>query len=431
MKLSCREIEIGLIPVGWEIATIGDLCHIFGRIGFRGYTVKDIVDEGNGAIAINPSNIQGGKTLFENCTYISWYKYEESPEIKIFDGDVILVKTGSTFGKTAMVKNLPSKATLNPQMLVFKKIKSNPVFFSYILGFKTIQDQINIAVAGGALPTLSQKLIAKFKLSLPSTQSEQLAIAQSLSDVDDLLTTLDKSIEKKRNFKQAVMQQLLTGKTRLTGFKDKWSVKSLKSVGQCIRGVSYQGDADLSSHDKSYTKRLLRSNNIQNGFVVTNDIQFVNAKRVSDAQLLKKNDILICMANGSKFLVGKSGLFNVVDGDDYTFGAFMGAFRVNQKLADPRFVFFLFQTSQYKNYINNLLVGSSINNLTSGIIDSLEFYFPSYTEQEAIANILSNMDEELLKLEERLNKIKQLKQAMMQELLTGKTRLINKEFSNA
>jgi type I restriction enzyme S subunit len=224
---------------------------------------------------------------------------------------------------------------------------------------------------------------------------------------------------------------LLTGKTRLTGFKDKWSVKSLKSVGQCIRGVSYQGDADLSSHDKSYTKRLLRSNNIQNGFVVTNDIQFVNAKRVSDAQLLKKNDILICMANGSKFLVGKSGLFNVVDGDDYTFGAFMGAFRVNQKLADPRFVFFLFQTSQYKNYINNLLVGSSINNLTSGIIDSLEFYFPSYTEQEAIANILSNMDEELLKLEERLNKIKQLKQAMMQELLTGKTRLINKEFSNA
>jgi type I restriction enzyme S subunit len=165
VKLSYKKTEIGLIPVDWEITTIGDLCNIFGRIGFRGYTVKDIVDEGNGAIAISPSNIQDGKTLFKNCTYISWHKYEESPEIKIFDGDVILVKTAS-IGKTAMVKNLPEKATLNPQIIVFKNIKSNAVFFSYILGFKTIQEQIKTAVVGGVLPTLSQKLIAKFKLPL-------------------------------------------------------------------------------------------------------------------------------------------------------------------------------------------------------------------------------------------------------------------------
>src|SRR4051812_781288 len=106
VRLGYKQTEVGVIPEDWDISALGHQCQIFGRIGFRGYTVDDIVDEGNGAIAINPSNIQDGKTVFEKCTYISWAKYEESPEIKINEGDIILVKTGSTFGKTAMVQNL-------------------------------------------------------------------------------------------------------------------------------------------------------------------------------------------------------------------------------------------------------------------------------------------------------------------------------------
>jgi type I restriction enzyme S subunit len=130
------------------------------------------------------------------------------------------------------------------------------------------------------------------------------------------------------------------------------------------------------------------------------------------------------MANGSKALVGKAGVFSISDGYDYTFGAFMGCLRVDPAVASPRFVFHLLQTDRYRNYINNLLAGSSINNLRPSSIESLEFSFPKLAEQTAIAEVLADMDAELAALEQRRAKTRALKQAMMQDLLTGRIRLI-------
>ncbi len=85
-----KETEVGVIPKDWELKPISEVCQIFGRIGFRGYAVDDIVQEGNGAITISPSNIQDNKIEFKKCTYISWFKYEESPEIKILGHRVVV-----------------------------------------------------------------------------------------------------------------------------------------------------------------------------------------------------------------------------------------------------------------------------------------------------------------------------------------------------
>ncbi len=254
--------------------------------------------------------------------------------------------------------------------------------------------------------------------------AEQESIANALSDADALIESLDQLIAKKRQIKQGAMQELLTGKRRLPGFGGKWEVKRLGDVGKCIRGVTYNGDNDLWPHDTSYTKRLLRSNNVQKSTVVIDDIQFVNLNRVAPQQLLRQNDILVCMANGSKALVGKAGFFDVADGHEYTFGAFMGCFRTESTASNPAFVFYLFQTARYRDYINNLLAGSSINNLSPGSIESLEFPLPQMTEQTAIATVLSDMDTELAALESRLAKARQIKQGMMQELLTGRIRLL-------
>jgi type I restriction enzyme S subunit len=267
-------------------------------------------------------------------------------------------------------------------------------------------------------------MIARMLVPLPPTVEEQRAIAAALSDVDELLGGLDRLIAKKRDLKQAAMQQLLTGQTRLPGFKGEWKVKRLGIFGKCLRGVSYKGDSDLSTHDTPSTKRLLRSNNVQDASVVTDEVQFVNAARVASHQILQKEDILICMANGSKALVGKAGIFKTRDGHEYTFGAFMGCFRTNPAEANPAYVFYLFLTARYRDYINNFLAGSSINNLRPSSIESLEFSMPLHPEQAAIAEMLSDMDAELTALEQRREKTKALKQAMMQELLTGRIRLV-------
>lgn len=298
-------------------------------------------------------------------------------------------------------------------------------WLAYLLASEAYKRRLKGAATGtsGSMKNLSEDAFLSLPIPFP-TGGEQCAIAAALSDVDALLAKLDQLIAKKRDLKQAAMQQLLTGQTRLPEFSGAWEVKRLGDVGTCLRGVSYRGDSDLSAYDTNSTKRLLRSNNVQDATVVTTDIQFVNAERVSARQLLQESDILICMANGSKALVGKAGLFQVRDGYDYTFGAFMGCFRSNSAGANAEFVFYLFQTGRYRNYINNLLAGSSINNLTPTSIESLEFSIPPLSEQTAIATVLADMDAELTALEARRDKTRALKQGMMQELLTGRIRLL-------
>ncbi len=106
---------------GWGIKKLSEICIIKGRIGYRGYTKQDLVSEGEGAITLSPSNIIDNKLNFNKCSYISWSKYNESPEIKIYTGDIVFCKTAS-IGKMALIDNLPEKTTLNPQFVVLKEI---------------------------------------------------------------------------------------------------------------------------------------------------------------------------------------------------------------------------------------------------------------------------------------------------------------------
>ena len=117
----------------WTYKKLGEVCDIFGRIGFRGYTRDDYVNTINeGAISLSPSNIINNQLDFSNCTYITWNKYNQSPEIKIYEGDVIFVKTASV-GKCAYVSVLPHESTINPQFVVFKNISIFNRFLFYEL----------------------------------------------------------------------------------------------------------------------------------------------------------------------------------------------------------------------------------------------------------------------------------------------------------
>ena len=145
------------IPDSWEWARLGSLVDIFGRIGFRGYTKKDIVQNGKGAITISPSNIKNGSTDFTSSTYISWAKYYESPEIMIYNNDIIVVKTGSSYGKSAIVKNLVEKATLNPQLVVLKNVLCDKNYLNLFLSSYIARKQFEKFVIGTAIPTFSQE----------------------------------------------------------------------------------------------------------------------------------------------------------------------------------------------------------------------------------------------------------------------------------
>ncbi len=209
-KLFQAELTEALTPKeGWEEKTLGEVCDIFGRIGFRGYTTKDLVNSPqDGAISLSPSNIQDGIMDYSKLTYISWFKYEESPEIKIFNGDILLVKTGSSYGKSALVENLPHEATINPQSVVLKNIKIDNRFFAYQLRTNRVREEFNQFVSGTAIPTFSQAKLSTVPVYIP-TASTQHTIVAHLDSLSSNVRALEEKLRKMKDECDALKQAML------------------------------------------------------------------------------------------------------------------------------------------------------------------------------------------------------------------------------
>lgn len=186
---------------------------IFGRIGFRGYTEQDLVDENEGAITLSPSNIQNMKMDYSKCSFLTWQKYYESPEIKIKNGDVLFVKTGSTYGKVGYVENLPMEATINPQLVVFKNISMNSKLLFYMLQMSFVKDQCELAVVGGTIPTMSQVKIGNIYIPFPPLD-EQQRIAEFLDrecgKIDGLKADIQAQIDTLEQYKRSVITEAVT-----------------------------------------------------------------------------------------------------------------------------------------------------------------------------------------------------------------------------
>ena len=175
----------------WKEYRLGDICEVFGRIGFRGYTSKDLVETyEDGAISLSPSNIVQGEIELSKCTYIKWDKYEESPEIKIQVGDIIFVKTGSSYGRSALIRSVEHPMTLNPQLVVLKNIKVNPIILSYVIKGREFQGKVYGIIGGSAIPTLSQKRLAELTIKLPSKERQDR--------ISDILLSIDSKISVNR-----------------------------------------------------------------------------------------------------------------------------------------------------------------------------------------------------------------------------------------
>ena len=183
--VKCIDEEIPFdIPQGWEWCRLRELCTVFGRIGFRGYTRNDIVEKGFGAITLSPSNMQdNGNMNYSVVSYISWKKYEESPEIKVKANDVLIVKTGSSYGKTCIISDLPEKATINPQIAVLKYSFVNNQWLTYFLNAPFAQEQFRKYVIGTSIPTFSQEKLSSTLLPLPP-KNEQEHLTKKLSLLD-------------------------------------------------------------------------------------------------------------------------------------------------------------------------------------------------------------------------------------------------------
>lgn len=181
---------------GWEVKKVSEICSVYGRIGFRGYTKADFVESSEeGAISLSPTNIINNTMDFNKCSYVTWDKYNESPEIKARIGDILLVKTGSSYGKCALITELPHKATINPQFVIIKDCKINNRYLHYYLCSEAAKINYDNFVIGTAVPTFSQKNLNNMKVLVPPLPLQQ-TFANRIEAIEKQKANVKRAIEK-------------------------------------------------------------------------------------------------------------------------------------------------------------------------------------------------------------------------------------------
>lgn len=206
-------------------------------------------------------------------------------------------------------------------------------------------------------------------------------------------------------------------KLRFKGFEDEWKECKLSSLGKSLIGLTYSPD-DITCKDNGIL--VLRSSNIKNDRLEFIDNVYVNSKIKNDI-FVKNNDILICSRNGSRALIGKSALIKELN-EKATFGAFMTVFRSN----NGEFIYQLIKTREFFKQIN-MNLGATINQITSGNLNSFKFKLPSAQEQEKIANFLSRVDSIIEKQEKKVEYWNSYKKGMMQKIFSQKIRFKDKK----
>lgn len=235
----------------WKEVRLGDVCEIYGRIGFRGYTTNDLVDTPKeGAISLSPKNIINGELNLDQCTYIKWDKYYESPEIMINPNEIIITKTGSSVGRTTFVRRVVHPMTLNPQLVVLKNISENAEFLSYYIKSALFQSVLKSIVVGSAIPTLSQKNLANLIINVPKEVAYQRRIASILSSLDQKIELNNKINDDLEEMAQAIFKNWFVdfepfkdGKfvdSELGMIPEGWKVGTLTEIASYMNGLAMQ-----------------------------------------------------------------------------------------------------------------------------------------------------------------------------------------------
>ncbi len=307
---------------------------------------------------------------------------------------------------------------LNTTLFV-KDFKGNdPLFISFLL--RTIDYHSYSGKSG--VPGVNRNDLHEIGVSLP-TLSEQQAIATALSDVDALITSLNKLIAKKRDIKQATMQQLLIGKTRLPGFSGEWSSRLLSDVCWFQEGPGVR----YTQFTRSGIK-LLNGTNIYRGEVILESTdRFISEKEAFGPYahfLVDRGDIIIACSGITIDRFHEKVAFVKEAHLPLCMNTSTMRFKASNNCLLANFLYQLLMSDVFKKQIGSQATGSAQLNFGPSHVAKVVFALPELKEQQAIATVLSDMDAEITALEQKRDKTRALKQGMMQELLTGKTRLI-------
>ncbi len=403
-----KQSEVGVIPKDWNMEVLEGVCVPGGLVRgpFGGAIRKEFFVKDGLKVYEQRNAIYRDADL--GSYYIDEGKYKELKRFEVKEGDFIVSCSG-TIGRIFQVPKNARAGIINQALLKIKtnSSKIHDKFFFYVFDWEDFQQKIIDNTQGGAMQNLvGMDIFRSIPIPLPPLP-EQRAIAAALSDVDAMITSLDKHITKKRDIKQATKQQLLTGKRRLPGFTGEWKMKRLGEIAEIGMGRT------PSRSNQSYWGRghkWLSIADLKSKYVFETKEE-ITALAASDMSVIPKGTLVMSF----KLSIGRVAF---TGRDMYSNEAICSFSKLR---ADGEYLYYILGQTDFSLYGKQAVKGYTLNTAS---INAVEIPYPPLSEQQAIAAVLSDMDAEIAALERKRDKTRDLKQGMMQELLTGKTRLV-------
>ena len=416
-----KRTEVGIIPEDWDVSTVGQQFSV--QLGKMLDAKRNVGVAkpylGNRAVQWNRIDIASLSSVPLSPADLLRFRLEK--------GDLLACEGGEV-GRAAIWDAPLDECYYQKALHRLRPLKDfAPRFMVAILHRLADRGMLGNYVTQTSIAHLPRDKFIEIPIPLPPV-AEQHVVATALSDVDALLDGLERLIAKKRDLKQAALQQLLTGHTRLPGFHGEWEVKTLGDLFNFSGGYS-ASRSQLSTEGHCYlhyggihgsTKTCVDARADHQDIPKFN----IPLKRVSPGSLLKDGDVVF--VDASEDDEGTSKHVVVVNKDSVPFisglHTIVAKSKTNELVHEYRR--YCFQTAAVRQQFLFYAVGKKVSGISKTNIPKLTLPVPSVPEQIAITEILSDMDAELAALEARRDKTRDLKQAMMQELLTGRTRLV-------
>jgi type I restriction enzyme, S subunit len=415
-----KHTEVGVIPEDWSVDSVESVTPRGEKNGVVdgpfGSNLKTIHYRKSGIPIITSGYVTDGKFFAETYLYVDNEKFDQEKRSAVKPGDIVMAKIGARCGASAILPETHEIGILSGNALKISVDESrHSTFYVWqVLWSLYSVGRIDGLRTVGAQPAISMANLKKYKLPLPPLP-EQRAIATALSDVDALLAKLDQLIAKKRDLKQAAMQQLLIGETRLPGFSGNWMARRLGEVAVFFKGKGLPKSALVPFG----AEPCIHYGELFTQYAET--IREVISRTCDSANTFRSiaNDVLMPTSDVTPRGLAKA---SCITDDGVILGGDILVIRSDRERICGTFLSYVIRSQEEQ--VLQLVTGSTVFHLYGSDMKKFTFSLPSLPEQTAIATVLSDMDAEIAALEARRDKIHDLKQGMMQELLTGRIRLV-------
>jgi len=402
-----KQTEVGVIPVDWEVTPIHEVIYIMTN-GFVGSIKPFYAEHNNGVLYIQGYNVLENGFKFKGIKYVTKAFHDKHQKSKLREGDLLTVQTGNIGVTTVVPKSLEGS---NCHALIITRFKQdiiNSTFYAYYFNSKIGRYQLKEIETGSTMKHINVGHMKDLKIPLPPTRTEQTAIATALSDMDGLIEGLEKLLVKKRNIKQGAMQELLKP-------KDGWEVKTLREIALFRRGSFPQPYGLSKWYDNENGMPFVQVYDVGNNM----KLKETTKQKISD--LAKSKSVLVRKGTVILTIQGSIGRIAITQYDSFLDRTLL---IFTNYLIPMDKVFFMYMVHQLFQKEKQKAPGGTIKTITKDKLSDFKLHYPKLDEQIEIAKTLHDMYTEIEQLETQLSKYKMLKTGMMQELLTGKKRLV-------